>query len=48
MVRLGSSQFIPGFAEQLEEVSTGEQKTITVTFPGGLLGKTARRQDRHL
>ena len=46
MVRLGSSQFIPGFAEQLEGVSTGEQKTITVTFPEDysakrLAGKTA-------
>lgn len=32
-VRLGTSQFIPGFAEQLEGMSAGEEKTITVTFP---------------
>ena len=30
---LGSGQFIPGFEEQLEGVKTGEEKTITVTFP---------------
>ena len=33
MVRLGTSQFIPGFAEQLDGVAAGDQKTITVTFP---------------
>jgi len=32
-VRLGTSQFIPGFAEQLAGVLPGEEKTITVTFP---------------
>ena len=32
-VRLGTSQFIPGFAEQLEGLAAGEEKTITVTFP---------------
>ncbi len=32
-IRLGSSQFIPGFAEQLEGMAAGEEKTITVTFP---------------
>ncbi|MCP4380297.1 MAG: trigger factor [Hyphomicrobiales bacterium] len=32
-VVLGSGQFIPGFAEQLEGLSAGEEKTITVTFP---------------
>ena len=45
-VRLGQSRFIPGFAEQLEGVSAGEEKTITVTFPedygaAHLAGKTA-------
>ena len=30
---LGSNQFIPGFEEQLVGVKTGEEKTITVTFP---------------
>ena len=33
MVLLGGSAMIPGFAEQLEGVSEGEEKTITVTFP---------------
>jgi trigger factor len=33
VIRLGSSQLIPGFAEQLEGVSAGEEKTINVTFP---------------
>ena len=33
MVRLGTGQFIPGFAEQLDGVAAGDQKTITVTFP---------------
>ncbi len=30
---LGSGTFIPGFEEQLVGVKTGEEKTITVTFP---------------
>jgi trigger factor len=30
---LGSNMFIPGFEEQLVGVKTGEEKTITVTFP---------------
>lgn len=30
---IGSNQFIPGFEEQLVGVKTGEEKTITVTFP---------------
>lgn len=30
---LGSNQFIPGFAEQLDGVVAGEEKTISVTFP---------------
>jgi trigger factor len=33
VIRLGSGQFIPGFAEQLEGLSAGEQTTIEVTFP---------------
>ncbi len=45
-VQLGTSQFIPGFAEQLEGLSAGETKTVTVTFPEDygakqLAGKTA-------
>ena len=30
---IGSGQFIPGFEEQLAGVKTGDEKTITVTFP---------------
>ena len=30
---IGSGQFIPGFEEQLEGAKTGDEKTITVTFP---------------
>ena len=30
---IGSNQFIPGFEEQLTGVKTGDEKTITVTFP---------------
>lgn len=30
---LGSSQFIPGFTEQLVGMSAGDEKVITVTFP---------------
>ena len=30
---LGSGQFIPGFEDQLTGVKTGDEKTITVTFP---------------
>jgi len=30
---LGSKSFIPGFEEQLIGVKTGEEKTITITFP---------------
>ncbi len=32
-VELGGQGFIPGFAEQLEGMSAGEKRTITVTFP---------------
>lgn len=44
---IGSGQFIPGFEEQLEGVKTGDEKTITVTFPGdypaeNLAGKDAQ------
>ena len=30
---IGSGQFIPGFEEQLAGAKTGDEKTITVTFP---------------
>ncbi|MDD3799261.1 MAG: trigger factor [Novosphingobium sp.] len=32
-LEIGSGRFIPGFEEQLTGVKTGEEKTITVTFP---------------
>ena len=32
-LEIGSGRFIPGFEEQLAGVKTGEEKTITVTFP---------------
>lgn len=43
---LGSSQFIPGFEEQLQGASAGDEKTIEVTFPetyaaANLAGKEA-------
>src|SRR5690606_29152454 len=46
IVRLGQSRFIPGFAEQLEGLKAGDEKTITVTFPAdygaaNLAGKEA-------
>ena len=46
IVRLGSGRFIPGFEEQLEGVKSGEEKTLTVTFPAeypakNLAGKAA-------
>ena len=45
-VTIGDGRFIPGFAEQLVGVSSGDEKTITVTFPENyaaknLAGKTA-------
>ncbi|HZP18929.1 MAG TPA: trigger factor [Bauldia sp.] len=33
VLRLGTSQLIPGFAEQIEGMRAGEEKTISVTFP---------------
>lgn len=32
-LKIGSGQFIPGFEEQLIGMKSGEEKTITVTFP---------------
>lgn len=44
---IGSGQFIPGFEEQLTGAKTGDEKTITVTFPADyqadhLAGKDAQ------
>jgi trigger factor len=33
MVELGSGRLIPGFEEQLEGASAGEERTVNVTFP---------------
>jgi trigger factor len=33
MVELGSGRLIPGFEQQLEGASAGEERTVTVTFP---------------
>jgi trigger factor len=32
-IRLGTTQLIPGFAEQIEGMAAGDEKTISVTFP---------------
>ena len=45
-IEVGGGGFIPGFTEQLEGLSPGEERTITVTFPehygaGELAGKVA-------
>jgi trigger factor len=46
MVELGSGRLVPGFEEQLEGASAGEERTIQITFPddypgGDLAGKQA-------
>jgi trigger factor len=33
MVELGSGRLVPGFEEQLEGASAGEERTVTLTFP---------------
>ena len=33
MVELGSGRLVPGFEEQLEGASAGEDRTVTITFP---------------
>lgn len=45
-LKIGSGQFIPGFEEQLIGMNSGEEKTVTVTFPAAyqsedLAGKEA-------
>jgi trigger factor len=45
-LELGSGQFIPGFEEQLEGATAGEERTLAITFPADygvpdLAGKTA-------
>jgi trigger factor len=38
-VTIGDGRFIPGFAEQLVGLSTGDEKTISVTFPEDYVAK---------
>ena len=33
MIELGSGRLVPGFEEQLEGASAGENRTVTITFP---------------
>jgi trigger factor len=33
MIELGSGRLVPGFEEQLEGASAGEDRTVTITFP---------------
>src|SRR4051812_2662243 len=33
MIELGSGRLVPGFEEQLEGASGGEERTVTITFP---------------
>jgi trigger factor len=33
MVELGSGRLVPGFEEQLEGASAGDERTVTITFP---------------
>ncbi|MXP25776.1 trigger factor [Altererythrobacter indicus] len=42
---IGSGQFIPGFEEQLKGVKTGEEKTITVTFPADYQAEHLKGKD---
>jgi trigger factor len=42
---LGAGQFIPGFEEQLVGVKTGEQRTITVTFPADYPAENLKGQE---
>jgi trigger factor len=42
---LGSGQFIPGFEEQLEGAKTGDEKTITVTFPADYPAENLKGKD---
>ncbi|MFW2350836.1 trigger factor [Qipengyuania sp.] len=42
---IGSGQFIPGFEEQLAGVKTGDEKTITVTFPEDYPAESLKGKD---
>ncbi|MGB7373816.1 trigger factor [Pontixanthobacter sp.] len=42
---IGSGQFIPGFEEQLTGAKTGDEKTITVTFPDDYPAENLKGKD---
>jgi trigger factor len=42
---IGSGQFIPGFEEQLGGLKTGDEKTITVTFPSDYPAENLKGKD---
>ena len=47
LIELGSGRLVPGFEEQLQGAKAGEERTVTVTFPGDygaeeLAGKEAQ------
>lgn len=44
LIELGSGALIPGFEEQLEGISAGEERTITVTFPEQYAEELAGRE----
>ncbi len=44
LIELGSGSLIPGFEEQLEGISAGEERTITVTFPEQYAEELAGRE----
>jgi trigger factor len=44
LIELGSGTLIPGFEEQLEGITAGEERTITVTFPEQYAEELAGRE----
>src|SRR5579875_268452 len=44
LIELGSGSLIPGFEEQLEGITAGEERTITVTFPEQYAEELAGRE----
>ena len=44
-VEIGGAGFIPGFAEQMEGMKPGEERTITVTFPENYQAKELAGQE---
>ena len=46
LLELGGGQLVPGFEEQLEGVSAGEQRTVTVTFPDDYGAEALRGEEK--